>query len=333
MSTATEGPQIARLDWIMVGVLGFVWGSTFMVTELALEGMTPFWVAFIRLAFAALPMVVIWRLRGGRLALDPDNPPKLRAVALAGALSSAIPFLLLSWAQQFVTSGLAGTAMAAVTLIVLPLAHFLVPGERLTGRKALGVLVGFGGVLLLIGGDAFASTGAQLETWGRIACLGAAVCYAVNAITIRRLPPIDPMGLTAMMMLFAALIVLPVALIFEGVPPLPDARTLAALLTLGLVSTAAMNLLRVLVIRRAGPSFLTLVNYQVPLWSVVMGVVILLEPVPPTLLSALVLILAGVALSQWQALRVLVLRRRRPGLGVTPTAQATARQIRLRDSD
>ena len=62
MSTATEGPQIARLDWIMVGVLGFVWGSTFMVTELALEGMTPFWVAFIRLAFAALPMVLIWRL-------------------------------------------------------------------------------------------------------------------------------------------------------------------------------------------------------------------------------------------------------------------------------
>jgi len=296
-------PQITRQSWLMVGVLGFVWGSTFMVIELALEGIPPFWLATGRLTLAAMAMAVIWARTGFRLVLDRGNPPTALMIVWAGAISSGIPFMLLNWGQQYVTSGFAGTAMAAVPLVVLPMAHFLVPGERITLLKGLGMGLGFAGVFVLMGPDALKSSGADLELWGRLACLLVAVCYAVNSITIRRLPPVDPIGLTTLMMASGALITLPFAVLREGVPPMPGATPLLALLVLGLASTAAMNLLRVLVIRSAGPSFMTLVNYQVPLWSVLMGTLFLGEAAPATLLLALFMILSGVAISQWGALR------------------------------
>ncbi|KCV83286.1 hypothetical protein ATO10_00955 [Actibacterium atlanticum] len=305
-------PEITSKSWLMVAVLGFVWGSTFMIIEVALTGLPPFWLATLRLFVATLAMGFVWRARGFRLSLDPNNPPSILALIWTGAVSTAIPFLLLNWGQQYVTSGFAGTSMAAVPLVVLPLAHFLVPGERMSPRIAVGVAMGVIGVWLLVGQDAFESSGARLELWGRLACISVAVCYAVNSVTIRRLPPVDPIGLTTVMMAIGTLITLPFSIAFEGLPPLPGWRAGLAVLALGLISTAAMNLLRVLVIRSAGPTFMTLVNYQVPVWSVVLGAWLLHEALPPALLGALALILAGVGLSQWPALKALFRLSRRP---------------------
>lgn len=287
----------------MIGILGFVWGSTFMFIEVALTGISPFWLATYRLAIASVVMGAIWIGLRCPLALDPHNAPKPWQYLWSGAISSAVPFLLLNWGQTHVTSGFAGTAMSAVPLVVLPMAHFLVPGERMSWAKAIGMGMGFVGVILLVGGDAFDSSGSALEVWGRLACLAVAVCYALNSVTIRRLPPVDPIGLTTMMMIAGCVITLPFSILAEGWPPVPSGQALGALIAIGVVSTATMNLLRVLVIRSAGPTFLTLVNYQVPVWSVVLGALILGEALPPSLLSALGLILAGVAISQWHGLR------------------------------
>ena len=125
--------------------------------------------------------------------------------------------------------------MASVALIVLPLAHLLVPGERMTLRRSLGFVIGFVGVCILIGGQAFEASGAQLETAGRIACIGAASCYGISSILMRRLPPVDPIGLSTVLLLIAALIVLPAAWIVEGPTPLPDTQTLAVIAFLGLI--------------------------------------------------------------------------------------------------
>lgn len=283
----------------MVGVLGFVWGSTFLVISMALVDIPPFWLATYRLVIAAFIMAVFWARSGFRLVVDPARKPHPGALIWAGAISTGVPYLLLNWGQQHVTSGFAGTAMAAVPLVVLPMAHFMVAGERLSLRAIIGVSLGFIGVFLLVGGDALTSSGAALEFWGRIACLAVAFCYALNSITIRRIPPIDAIGLTTVMLGVGAVITLPVSIAMEGAPPIPGVHALGALLFLGVISTAAMNVLRVLVIRSAGPTFMTLVNYQVPVWSVVLGAVILNEPLPHSLLIALILILGGVAISQW----------------------------------
>lgn len=287
----------------MVATLGLTWGATFLVTEVALEGITPFWLAALRIVFAVAFMVPIWRWKGGVLFDAAPSRDTTIAILAIGGFSTAIPFMLLAWGQQYVTGGFAGVSMASVALIVLPLAHFLVPGERLTWRRSAGFIIGFVGVCVLIGGQAFEGTGAGLETAGRFACVSAACCYGISSVLMRRLPKVDPIGLSTVLLIIAACITVPAALISEGLPPLPDTKTLVVIAFLGLIPTAAANMLRVLVIRSAGPVFMSLTNYQVPLWSVLMGALILGEPLPPSLLLAMVLILVGVGLSQYGALK------------------------------
>ncbi len=300
----TQAPKITKQSWMMIGLLGLVWGSTFMVIELALRGITPFWLAAGRIGFASVLMLAFWAVtRKPLFTKSADMTPQNRDgrwgnLLVMSALSSAIPFVLLSWGQQHVTSGFAGVSMASVVLILLPLAHFFVTGERMTWMKSIGLIVGFIGVVILIGPQALRSSGAALETFGRLACLGAATCYAVSSILMRRLPPADPIVLATVSISIGAAMVIPVAWAVEGPPPMPDRETLFFIALLGLVPTAAANLLRVIVVRSAGPSFMSLVNYMVPLWSVFFGAVLLGEGLPKQLSFALVLILSGMALSQ-----------------------------------
>lgn len=298
--TDASAPQITGQSWAMVATLGLVWGGTFLVTELALQVMTPLWIAAARIGFAAVLTLAIWELRGRALFLGPVRD--WRALVVVALLSTALPFMCLAWGQQYVTAGFAGVSMAAVALIVLPLAHFMVPGERMSLRRLIGFLIGFAGVMVLIGPDAFRSTGLEGEIWGRLACLAAASCYALSSVLMRQLPPIDPVGLSAITLLIGAGIVLVLAVGIEGAPGNPGAWGFVILAFLGLVPTAVANLLRVAVIRTAGPVFMSLTNYQVPMWSVLLGVVLLGETLYPSLVLAMVLILCGVALSQYGAL-------------------------------
>ena len=304
----SDTSKITWHSWAMVAILGLTWGGTFLVTEIALEGITPFWLAAGRISFAALLMTAIWLPRGAKLFAAPPNREAKTLLLISGALSSAIPFMLLAWGQQFVTGGFAGVSMAAVALMVLPMAHFLVPNEQMTWRKSAGFLIGVIGVVVLIGAQAFESSGSNMETWGRFACLAAAMCYGVNSILMRRLPDVDTIGLSTVMILMAMLITVPAALLIEGLPPVPETKTLVVIAFLGLIPTAAANFLRTYVIRTAGPVFMSITNYQVPIWSVVLGALLLGEPLPASLLWAMVLILAGVGLSQYGALRRLFRR-------------------------
>ncbi|MFG6530596.1 MULTISPECIES: DMT family transporter [unclassified Sulfitobacter] len=301
-------PQITLTSWLLIALLGFVWGGTFLFTEVALTGITPFWLAASRIGLAAVVMLALWALRGFALFTARPSASNILVLVTIGIISSALPFSLLAWGQQYVTSGFAGVTMASVALIVLPMAHFLLPGERMTPRKVGGFVIGFVGVVVLIGGQAFESTGAAMETAGRMACVAAASCYAVSSILMRRLPSVDPIGLGTVLMLIGAVVMLPAAFLSEGPPPLPAPKILAVLAFLGLIPTAGAAFLRVYVVRTAGPVFMSLVNYQVPVWSVLLGALVLSEPLPMSLLYAMALILAGVGLSQYGALKRLFQR-------------------------
>ncbi|UWR53628.1 DMT family transporter [Phaeobacter inhibens] len=292
-------PNIAPRYWLMIAILGFVWGGTFLLIKLALEGTTPFWLAASRIGFAALLLSAIWGARGFKLFKDQTNWPSL---TLIGILSTALPFMLISWGQQHVSSGFTGVSMAAIPLMVLPLAHVFIPGEQMSLRRVIGFAIGFGGVAVLLGSKAFESSGAALEGYGRAACLAAAACYSVSSILTRRLPPVDPLGLAAILLLIGSALIIPVAWLAEGSPVIPDTRTLCIAAVLGLIPTAAANLLRVIVVREAGPTFMTLTNYQVPVWAVVLGAFFLDEELPPAMLMALLLILSGLCISQFGAL-------------------------------
>ena len=225
-----------------------------------------------------------------------------------GVFSNALPFALLSWGQERVSSGFAGITMAVVPLLVLPLAHVFVPGEQMTLRKAVGFVVGFAGVALLVGPGGEAGSGAV--GLARIACVAASCSYAVGAIITRLAPPGPTLSFGAAGLLIAAAISVPLALVFEGWPASPPLPALLGVLYLGIFPTALATIALVYVVQSAGPSFMSLVNYQVPVWAVILGLVVLDEDLPPQFLGALALILAGLAVSQLRP-------PRRPGTSLT----------------
>ena len=298
-STPVSAPTPA--NWLSIAVLGLIWGGTFMVISVALRGYGPITVACARTtlgAFTLLALCVALRRPWPRWSW------RLFVYVVVGALfSTAIPFVLLAWGQQHVPSAFAGLSMAAVPLFVLPFAHFMVPGDALSLRKTLGFLMGFAGALVLLGPGIFAAGSGDLVALGRLACLAAAMCYAISSIATRLTHAIDAIVLSAVGLLLGAVVLIPLMLLTEGVhTPTATIPTLAIIL-LGLLPTAFAALLRVAVIRTAGPSFMTLVNYQVPVWSMILGALILSEALPGRFFAALALILTGLAISQWATLR------------------------------
>lgn len=212
-----DTPHITKASWLVVAPVGVIWGSTFVVIELALEHVTPFWLKTGRIVFMTVITGTLWQLRDRRLHLDKTR--SCGGLICVGLLSAAIPFQLISWAQQYVTSSFSGVTMAAVALLVLPLSHVLIPGEKMTLRRSIGFGIVFVGVLVLIGSKALEMTGADLEWPGRIACFGAASCYAISLVVIRRLAPIDPIGLAAVSLLIGSGFVIVTPFVIKGPPP------------------------------------------------------------------------------------------------------------------
>lgn len=291
MSAPAPVPAPSRSDWLSIFALGLIWGGTFLVISLALRGYGPVTVACARTTFGAVTVLALLRLTGRQL---PRDAGVWRSAVPIGLLSTALPFFLLSWGQQSVPSAFAGLSMAAVPLFVLPLAHQY-SDEPLTRRRALGFALGFAGVLVLLGPEAFQGNGTTLA---QMACLAAALSYALSSILTRRCPPVDPVALAAATLIVGAVVLIPAMLLTEGMPGWAGTVPGFAIIFLGLVPTAFAALLRVTVIRSAGSGFMTLTNYQVPLWSMGFGVVFLSETLPATFFAALALILTGLAISQ-----------------------------------
>ncbi|MEL6336671.1 MAG: DMT family transporter [Pseudomonadota bacterium] len=302
MGTPTADPR--ALDWVMLAILGVIWGGAFMATKIATADFGAFAIAGLRLGVAAAASLLFLTLGGERLpGLATPQDRRFWAFAIAvGAISNAIPFTLLGWAQVHIDSALAGVIMATVPFFVLPLGHLFIAGEVMSWRKTAGFALGFCGILVLIGPGVLLDigTGAHLALLAQLACLTVAVCYATGSIVSKRAPqhrgllPFATAALGA-----AAVMTLPVALLAgDQFAPAPSWSSIAALLYLGLGPTAIATVMLLAVIRSAGPGFLALVNYQVPLWAVVFGVSFLGETPSPSLALALVLIVLGLAVAQ-----------------------------------
>jgi drug/metabolite transporter (DMT)-like permease len=180
------------------------------------------------------------------------------------------------------------------------LAHFFVRGERLNATKAAGFVVGFCGLVVLIGPHALLEfRGQGTDLLHELAVLGGAVCYAIGAVVARRRPPADPMVAAAGVMLAGSAVMLPIGGWQAGAqlltaPPAP----LAAMLALAIVATAIATVVFLRLVAIAGPSFTSFINYLIPVWALLMGVIFLGEEPGIRVVIALALILFGIAFSE-----------------------------------
>ncbi len=291
--------MIARplAHWLLLGALVAMWGSSFMFTKIALTAFAPNLLVASRLVLAAAVLCSLLVIR--RRALPRSGRLWLFLVAMA-VMGNALPFWLISWGQQRIDSNLAGILMAVMPLSTVVLAHFFVAGERLNRAKAAGFLLGFLGIVVLTGPEALLELKGQgTALLYELSVLGGAVCYAINTIIARRRPASDPLVAAAGVMLAASLFMVPFTAL--GAPPPPAEITVApavALLFLGLVSTALATVVYLKLVTLAGPSFVSLINYLIPLWAVLVGLVFLAEVPEWSALAALALILSGIALSE-----------------------------------
>ena len=296
-----QGP----VEWGLLLSLVVLWGSSFLLVRVSLDAFTPVAVTAGRLLIGAGVLVLVLLVMGRR------PPWTLRAwwfFVVMALVGNALPFFLIAWGQREIPSGLTGILMAVMPLITLLLAHFLVAGERLTRRRLAGFALGFLGVLVLTGPEARAAlVGREASFVAQLAVLGAAVCYGVAAIIARRGPVLHPV-VTAGAVLSIAGIVVGGFLLAAG---LREGEAAAAhspiglapgisLLALGALSTALATVVYFSLVARAGPTFLSLINYLIPVWAVVLGALALGERLPTRAFAALGLILAGVVLARWQ---------------------------------
>lgn len=305
----TQTARATPLIWGLLIFLGILWGASFLSVKVALTGFGPLTIAAIRISTAAVILTIFASATGRSFPHPRDGWRIWVHIAGFALFSNALPFALLSWGQLRVTSGFAGITMAVVPLLVLPLAHVFVPSERMTIGKLIGFIAGFVGVAILIGPAAWAARGGDLEGLARIACIAAACCYAIGSIVTRTAPPAGMVTYAAGALLLATVIMVPYALVVEGLPSPPPPKALVAITYLAIGPTALATLIMVRIIRTAGSSFLSLVNYQVPIWSVVFGATLMGEALPGQFIGALALILGGLAVSQFGARLVRVFAR------------------------
>jgi drug/metabolite transporter (DMT)-like permease len=286
-------------DWVMLGALTLMWGSSFLFTKLAVAGLAFEQVVTARLLLAALILVPIAVALGRSVPREPRAWLFLGLIALVGNL---LPFSLITWGQRAIDSGLAGILMAVMPLATLGLAHLFVPGERLSRNRLIGFLLGFSGVVVLIGPEALLAIGGERGSLlPMLAVLAGAICYGVSAILSRLRPTRDALTTAAAVTSLAALLSLPGAIGAEvGSRPLVSVTpaVIGSVAFLGLFSTAIAMIVYFRLIQTAGPGFTSQLNYLIPLWAVALGLLFLGET--PTLghLVGLILILAGIVVAR-----------------------------------
>ena len=282
-------------DWIALLVLTAFWGSSFAFTQIALASFPPAVLVFGRVTIAALVMFVFMRSAGVRL---PRSAREWIPMAITAVFGNLLPFHLIAWAQQHIDSSTAAILMAINPLFVLTLAHFLLPGARLTLSRIAGFAVGFVGVLLVVGPGHGDDLGSNVTLAGSIAAVGAALSYAINSVYARRIGPINPLQLSAGMLIASTLASLPATTLDLPAVVNVTPTTAAAIAFLGLLSTGLASVLYFRLIQGPGPAFLSLISYLVPAWGIVVGILFLGETVTVAGGVGMALILCGIACSE-----------------------------------
>jgi drug/metabolite transporter (DMT)-like permease len=292
-----DGLRRGASEWSLLIALAVIWGTGFAFISVAVRTLPPASVVALRLAIASAVLLFVQVRRAVPVPRDKRAWARFTLLAFVGNLA---PFTLISWGLQTVESGVAGIMMSTMPLCTVALAHFFVPGERLTGSRVAGFGLGFAGVLVLLGPGALQALAGDAHTVLReVALFAGAVCYAVNAVLVRRMPATPPLVLSTCTLLPAALAMLPVALVVDRPWTLsPSGASVAAAVWLGLISTALATLWFFRLIAAAGPTFFSLINFIIPPTAVLTGVVALGERLPPTAYTALALVFAGLLLGQ-----------------------------------
>ena len=277
-------------NWIKFIILALAWGSSFLWIKIAGQEIGPFTLVFLRASFALLGLTAIL------LFMRPELPRGRRwwVFAYLGFFNVAVPFVLISWAERTISSGMASILNATVPLFTILVAAVFLPEDGMTAPKVLGLLVGFAGVFVLVSDQLQLGTNNLLAIGAML--LAAAAYGSSNVFARRNLRGMRPAAQAFGQTLLAWSIMLPASTVAEQsifhLPHLP--LTWLAVGWLGLIGTAMATMLHYSLMNSVGPTRTSLVTYCFPLVGMILGLIFLSEPLKWQLFLGAALIISGV---------------------------------------
>jgi len=294
------------LDWILLFFLVVTWGASFVAIKIAILDISPAWLAAFRLFIATFLMLVFARMTNIRL---PRGKREWLISSVLGVIGTTLPFALIGWASLYVPSGIAGLMMATNPMLVLILAIMFLPRERPTAGRMVGLLLGFAGVALVIGGrsgtlefeqnqSANWLPGIDVTLLAFAALLAGALGYAINNVVSRRAVdmPHATCGYGALITATPAAIL--IAVFSEPLPTVFSVSSLGATLYLAILPTWAATLIYYRLIAQTSSAFVAQSNYLVPATAILLGAVILGETLSAMQYAGFVTILLGIGIAE-----------------------------------
>lgn len=278
-----------------------MWGSAFAAMNIAVRDVPPLWMAAGRLwiGCAFVTLVVLWR--GERLPSPGAAPLAWRSYVIVGVFGTALPFMLFAWGASQTKSALLGISNGASPIFTAVLTTAFIPTEKLRARAWLGIVLGFAGLVVLVGPQAQAALLGMkhdmLIFLGMASGIAGAFCYAAANIITRRAPALGPGPAAVIFTFTGACTCTGLALLSTPLPAVVSVSAWACLAALGIFPTGIASIMYVWIIRTHGPVFASLATYLTPLWATAVGIIFLGEKLAINAFAALLLILAGVAVA------------------------------------
>jgi drug/metabolite transporter (DMT)-like permease len=291
----TYNRPMGLIEWALLITLSVVWGGSFFFIGVAVLALPPLTIVVLRVGLAAIALNVIVRAVGLSMSMDRRTWTTFFCM---GLLNNMIPFSLIVWAQTHIASGLASILNATTPLFTVIVAHFLTKDERMSGWRFTGVVVGFTGVVLIIGPEALQGLGTNIVA--QTAVLAAALSYAFAGIFGRRF---RAMGVAALVtatgqLTASTIMMIPLAIVVDRpwMLPMPGLEIWGAVLGLVLLSTALAYILYFRILATAGATNVLLVTFLIPVSAILLSTTILGEQLEPKHFTGMGIIGLGLAL-------------------------------------
>ena len=287
--------KMGAFDWVMLITLATVWGGSFLFNAILVAELPVITIVAIRVTVAALALWGFVRVTGRKI---PTSPQVWGALLILGVLNNAIPFSLIVQGQTQITSGLASILNATTPLFTILVAGFFLTDERFSVLRVLGVVVGFSGVILMVGPEALSGLGDDF--WAQLCALGAALSYGFASVFGRRFRElrVDPVMVATGQVTMSSLVLWPIALWIDGPQDIMGLsfNAAASMFGLAVLCTSFAYILYFRILERAGATNISLVTFLVPISAIILGVLVLGERIFIKEIMGMTLIGMGLAI-------------------------------------
>jgi drug/metabolite transporter (DMT)-like permease len=281
--------QTKSLDYVLLTLLALIWASAFFNIKIATYSYGPLTIAFLRIFFGAIPVVLLCYAKKIRIEAFSQDWYWFAAI---GVINLVIPFFLIAYGVQRVQSNLAAILMASTPLTAAALAHFFTKNEKINLIKSIGVLIGFSGIVFLFSDNILIN---KNNIFSAVLILFGSCFYVVGGLLTLKISNKENENVTASILIWGTLVLFPISLLIEQPWNLsPRLDSTISLIYLGIFSTGIAWLLRFYILKHNGLVFQAQVAYLIPIFGVILGYLILNEAITSKVIISLIAVIIGI---------------------------------------